>query len=71
MQATPTKAADAVVQANTQVADASKDADFKSFRPSLISVEVLGFGDEEDECNSGNLITDAACRKRKQQKGGS
>ena len=64
------KAADAVVQANTQVADVSKDADFKSFRPSLISVEVLGFGDE-DECSSGDPVADAACRKRKLQKGGS
>ena len=45
-----------------------KEVDFKSFRPSLISVEVLGFGDEEDECKTGNPAADAACRKRKEQK---
>ena len=63
------KAADTVVQANTQMADASKDADFKSFRPSLISVEVLGFGDEEDECNSGNPITADACAQAQAAEG--
>ena len=73
-------AANAANDATSSLAGASEDAQkaaedmrkgLDAFKPSLVSVEVLGFGDEEDECNSGNPITDAACRKRREQKGGS
>ncbi|MDP3136170.1 MAG: filamentous hemagglutinin family protein, partial [Burkholderiaceae bacterium] len=39
------KASDALAKAGNALADASKD-DFNSFRPTLVSVEVLGFGRE-------------------------
>ena len=39
------------------------------FKPNLISVEVLGFGNDEAECVTGDVAADSACRKKK--KGGS
>lgn len=74
-------AAKAASDATGALAGASEDAQkaaedmrqsLAAFKPNLISVEVLGFGnEEEDECKSGDAAADAACRKRKQQQGGS
>ena len=58
--ASASKAMDAVTQAGNALASA-KDADLKSFRPTFVSVEVLGFGGDSAECGKD----DDACRKRK------
>ncbi len=70
-------AAQAANDATHSLANASADAqkaanDMKQslagFKPNLISVEVLGFGNDEAECATGDAAADAACRKKK--KGG-
>lgn len=58
--ASASKAMDSVNQAGNALASA-KDSDIQSFRPALVSVEVLGFGDESAECKKG----DADCSKSK------
>lgn len=58
--ASASKAMDAMAQANNALAS-EKDADIKSFRPSFVTVEVLGFGGESAECGKD----DALCRKQK------
>jgi hypothetical protein len=57
--ASANKAADALAQANSALADA-KPIDPKSFRPAYINVEVLGFGDGNSDCTG----SDTDCRKR-------
>lgn len=59
------KAVDSIAQASNQLAQSSKDSDFNSFRPSFLTVEVLGFGGESVECGKD----DDACRKRKNDGG--
>jgi hypothetical protein len=55
--ASASKAVDAVTQASNTLP--AKEADFKSFRPTLLTVEVLGFGAESVECKQN----DDTCRK--------
>jgi filamentous hemagglutinin len=67
-------AAQAASDATHSLANASADAqksanDMKQslagFKPNLISVEVLGFGNDEAECATGDAAADSACRKKK------
>jgi filamentous hemagglutinin family protein len=52
------KAADSMAQTNNAETDSSKDANANAFRPTYLTVEILGFG---IECEK----SDADCRKRK------
>lgn len=50
-----------MAQTNNAQTDSSKDGNPNSFRPTFLTVEVLGFGDGADGCASD----DVTCRKGK------